>query len=156
MLTPGWKLTRGKQCNQIFSPKIWKKDNQFLILKGEFEFLNFIPNTPYASLMGKISSLIKWRTLANYFGTAPQESCLGVYFLQADPTQKISVQVVWEVILGSLDRERRGKSGKGRSSYSKRQITTGTTQPLCMLLDKNCPTLGGAEEVKIWKGKLEE
>ena len=60
------------------------------------------------------------------------------------------------MILGSLDSERRGKLGKGRSSYSNWQITTGTTQPLCMLLDKNYTTVGGAEEVKIWKGKLEE
>ena len=60
------------------------------------------------------------------------------------------------MILGSLDRERRGKSRKGRSSYSNGQVTTGTTQALCMLLDKNYTTLGGAEEVKIWKGKLEE
>lgn len=50
----------------------------------------------------------------------------------------------------------RGKSGKGRSSYSNRQITTGTAQALYTLLDKNYTTMGGAEEVKIWKGKLEE
>ena len=67
-----------------------KKDNQFLILKGEFEFLNFIPNTPYASLMGKISRLIKWRILANYFGTAPQESCLGVFFGSRSYTKDFS------------------------------------------------------------------